>query len=660
MTKAESQHPEVRVLVAEDNEDDYILTVSELQRTGWKVTSERVETAEDMLATLAQREWDLVISDFSMPRFSALGAIEIVNTHYPELPLIIVSGTIGEEAAVQALRAGAKDFLVKAQLSRLVPAVERELREARARAAGRAAEAALGRLRALYQQIVESSHEGIWIVDARELTTVFMNGRMAEVLGCHRDHVVGGSALDFVEEGSRREVEEWLHSPAQQRGGRRDLSLRTQHGRQVWVSASVGPLEDVANGAPGLLITALDVTDQRKLEAQVLENEHMVSIGMLAAGVGHEINNPLTSILANVDIVRMRLATGEPRGAEERESMRQELTEALEATERVRDIARDLKVFSRRPDERRAPVALARVLESSLRMARSETIRRARVVQQVADLPPVLGNESRLGQVFLNLIVNAAQAIPEGRPAENEIRLTAKVLDGDRVVVEVRDTGAGIPPENLSSLFTPFFTTKPPGIGTGLGLSICHRIITGLGGTITVDSAIGQGTSVRVTLPVAPAAPARSTPTGMPVPIPAPVPAGGTARVLVVDEDPLVGGAIARTLSPRYDVRVVEGGEAALSALHSEAGYALVVCDLSTSDERGDLAFDRIAESAQANGTAVLYLAAGASSPDGLKRRARAQWLSKPFDPRELIDKVASVLRADPRSDGSGGSVPSS
>jgi signal transduction histidine kinase len=182
-------------------------------------------------------------------------------------------------------------------------------------------------------------------------------------------------------------------------------------------------------------------------------------------------------------------------------SFREALDEACDGAERVRRIVLDLKAFSR-SDETTLPVDVRAVLETSLAVARHDISSRATLVSLLAAVPCVAANEGRLGQVFLNLLVNAAQAIPEGDPSGNEVRVTTAWADsGARVVVEISDTGCGIPPENVERIFDPFFTTKPAGVGTGLGLAISRRIVASLGGEIEVQTAVGKGSTFRVTLP---------------------------------------------------------------------------------------------------------------------------------------------------------------
>jgi signal transduction histidine kinase len=242
----------------------------------------------------------------------------------------------------------------------------------------------------------------------------------------------------------------------------------------------------------------------QRTQEQLLFADRLAAVGRLAAGVGHEINNPLAYILGNLRFVHRELGclSGAP-GEEDRQEWLAALAEATEGAERVRVIVQDLKMLSRPDDVALSPVNVAAVVQSAAKMALHEVRDRARVVQECDGVPAVHANAARLGQVFLNLLINAAHAIEPGRAQENEIRVRARVSAPGHVTVEVRDTGSGIPAEHLKRVFEPFFTTKPVGVGTGLGLSVCHRIITSLGGEIRVESEPGRGTSFFITLPAA-------------------------------------------------------------------------------------------------------------------------------------------------------------
>ncbi|SEM73201.1 His Kinase A (phospho-acceptor) domain-containing protein [Stigmatella aurantiaca] len=264
-------------------------------------------------------------------------------------------------------------------------------------------------------------------------------------------------------------------------------------------------MAELAYGQLSASLTQLQAT-----QAQLLFADRLAAMGRLAAGVGHEINNPLAYVISNINYVHRELGLLQGASAPETQGdLLAAIADAQEGAERVRIIVQDLKMLAQAQDFRslvahdtcNGPSDLKAIVDSAVRVASRQIRRRARLVTELDAIPLVQGNEGRLRQVFLNLLINAAQAIPEGRVEQNEIRVVARQVDPQRVSVEVRDTGCGIPAENLEHIFDPFFTTKPPGEGTGLGLSVSHSIITAMGGAISVESDVGSGTTIRVNLP---------------------------------------------------------------------------------------------------------------------------------------------------------------
>jgi signal transduction histidine kinase len=230
----------------------------------------------------------------------------------------------------------------------------------------------------------------------------------------------------------------------------------------------------------------------------------MASIGTLAAGVAHEINNPLAYLCANVDFALQELRDAStPLFVERVGEIISALTEASDGAQRVKAIVKDLKTFSRAESGPPGSVDVRRVFDTALNLSRNTVTQKARLTVDLRPVPSVRGEEGRLAQVMVNLLINAAQAIPAGAKDRNEILARCITGDDGWIVAEVRDTGSGIAPENLQRIFDPFFTTKPVGVGTGLGLSICHGIVVAMGGTIQVESVVGEGTTFRVRLPPA-------------------------------------------------------------------------------------------------------------------------------------------------------------
>ncbi|AKJ07181.1 PAS domain S-box-containing protein [Archangium gephyra] len=285
-----------------------------------------------------------------------------------------------------------------------------------------------------------------------------------------------------------------------------EYSVEVEGGRR-WYSADATLVPD----RPGVAFLTRDITRQKTLELSLLQADRLAALGTLAAGVAHEVNNPLGYLSSNLHFIEEGLAevrralAGTPGLAPlvaRLEECEEALDEARQGTTRIRNVVGDLKTFARGedtgPEKEQADVR--RALEMSINMAMPELRHRARMVWHVEEVPPVRGSESRLGQVLLNLLLNAAQAIPEGAPAENTVEALVRA-EGGKVAIEIRDTGHGISPENLKRIFEPFFTTRPAGVGTGLGLAICHSIVIAMGGELTVESTVGQGTCFRVLLP---------------------------------------------------------------------------------------------------------------------------------------------------------------
>lgn len=347
--------------------------------------------------------------------------------------------------------------------------------------------------------------------------------------------------------------------------------------RGIWLSMNAQPLLSADGQRHGGVAVFRDVTAERATQEQLMISDRMASVGTLAAGVAHEINNPLASVIANLHraALKVNALAKTLESSPELSKLQEELRDASECADRIRHIIRDLKIFSRSEVEKTGSVDVQRVLESKVRMASNEIRHRARLVKNYRHTGSVEASESRLGQVFLNLIVNAAQAIPEGRADSNEITISTTTQDDGRIVIEVADTGPGIPPDVLAQLFTPFFTTKPIGVGTGLGLSICRGIIIGFGGSIDVKSVVGQGTVFRVAL-----LPANSEGTGeSPAALAAAVPRR-RGRILVVDDEPMIAKVVQRILSRDHEVVTVESAPLALQRITDGEGFDVILCDL--------------------------------------------------------------------------------
>lgn len=329
-----------------------------------------------------------------------------------------------------------------------------------------------------------------------------VNPALVQYLG-YRDasELVGRHVLELVREEDRSAAQLHLGHALEGKRAARAVEVPLVRRDGETVVADLVTLAVVFDGAPAWVTIARDFTERKRSQAQLILADRMASMGLLAAGIAHELNNPLAYVLSNLDFLHATVGPrARPLTPDDLVECRQVLDDAREGAERMRQIVRQLRVFSRVEDNREEPVDVHRVLDSVAQMAASEVRPRARLVKSYGAVPLVRGNEGKLFQVFLNLVINAAHAIEEGQSETNEIRITTRPDDGERVLVEVRDTGGGIPPEHLRRIFDPFFTTKSAGLGTGLGLSICDTIVTALGGHISVESSVGVGTTFRVAL----------------------------------------------------------------------------------------------------------------------------------------------------------------
>jgi PAS domain S-box-containing protein len=402
-------------------------------------------------------------------------------------------------------------------------------------------------------------------------------------------------------------------------------------GARLFYSCHVGPIRR-GETITGAVVVARDTTQKRHTEAQLLAADRMASLGTLAAAVAHEINSPLASVVANLD-----LATEAALSLPDAERLTSELRDARVAAERVDAIVRHLKVFSSADADRTTPVDVRAVLESSLRVAGNEIRHRARLVCEYGPTPHVLANEARLGQVFLSLIVNAAQAIDEGNVDENEIRVSAATADDGGVVVRVKDTGRGIAPEIQPVLFLPFVSARQ-GDGTGLSLAIAQRVITALGGRIDWRTEVGRGTELIVWLPVAPA--------GAAAPVKAETPAAACrGRVLLVDDEPLIGRAVARTLR-MHDVTATTSAHQALDLIARGERFDVIFCDLMMPQMTGMDFYDALAKIAPEQIEDVVFLSGGAFTTRArdFLARVKNERMDKPFDTAALRAVVAERL----------------
>ena len=411
-----------------------------------------------------------------------------------------------------------------------------------------------------------------------------------------------------------------------------------------------------------------DVTERRRIETQLAQAERMASLGALAAGVAHEINNPLTYVLLRLEAIadtsrRLKLGLrsledglAETQG---REAARELVSRhfdieavaelgdhaatASEGAQRVRRIVGDLRVFSRGQDDTQQVLDVHEPLELAASMASFELKHRASLVKRYGAKKHVSANVNRLAQIFLNLILNAVQSLDDDGETASEVTLTTRD-EGDAVVVEVADTGVGIPEEHFSRLFEPFFTTKPVGLGSGLGLAICHGIVRSFGGEIRVESRTGDGVATGSTFAVV------LPGTLLPVET-APAPASQqrswkSGRILVIDDEPHIAESIAIALGRFGQVVTAASGAAARNLLVVDPAFDVILCDVVMPGFTGIDLHRHLSLQAPALAARMLFMTGGRSDEEA---RAFAEsvgdrWLEKPVDIRALEERVIDLL----------------
>jgi PAS domain S-box-containing protein len=580
----------MRVLVVEDDAHARQALTGKLRERGHTVIE--CVTGEQALALHSAQPFPLVLIDWVLPGMDGLGLCRKLRGMPSSIgmsPVIVfTTGRSGPYDLVRGLDAGADDYLTKPidaeLLSTRLAIAERMVDERERRISS---EIGLQRSEAGFRALIEGSPDGIVVHRAGRV--VYMNPSLRAALGYEGSALPDHEFLSLVHSQDVALERERLANL-----GSSGLPTKPQEIRLLRRDGASVVFEEVSipllfESKPSVASLLRDLSERKRMEQRLMLADRMVSVGTLAAGIAHEINNPLAYVLANLSFIQeeveeVALSLGETK----LKGLRELLAQAEDGAERVRIIIRDLKSFSRPDAEEDGPVELQRVLDGAINMAWNEIRHRAQLDKHWEHTSLVRGSEARLGQVFLNLLVNAAQAIPVGHAAEHRISVGVRQV-GDRVIVEVSDTGCGIPQEIMARIFDPFFTTKPVGVGTGLGLSICHSIVAAGGGEISVDSTVGKGTTFRVSLPVARAVSMRPR-----VQPSLPVQAGGRRlRILLVDDEPSVVRALQRALR-EHDLVVAFSGTEALEVIESGQVFDIVFCDLMMAQLSGMEVYDTV------------------------------------------------------------------
>jgi len=586
---ADSPQP-LRVLLVEDNDDDAELLLANLRRGGYAPEVHRVLLPGPYRAALAAGPWDVIIADYALPGFSGLEALAIHNELRLDLPFILVSGTVGEEVAVESMRAGAHDYLLKDRLTRLVPVVRRELRESRMRAERHQAEAALRESEERHRLLVENSNDLILEITRAGLIHYASPNHLAG-LGFAPAELVGGSIFDHFHPDDRPVIAQKFHSGDRSRSVYR---LRHRDGSWHWLESS-GRAFFTSAGEERIVVITRDISEQvradeirRHLEAQLRQSQKMEAIGTLAGGIAHDFNNILTGILGNVQLAQFELPSNHP--------AMPCLADALTACARARDLVSQILTFSRRRELQLGAVQLGPVIQEALNLLRASIPSH---LELRAELDPatlqVLCDPTQIHQIVMNLGANAAHAMGPGgvftvtlesvEPSADLLRRHPQLRPNLTVRLTLRDTGCGMDAGTLERIFEPFFTTKGVGEGTGLGLAVVHGIVQALEGAVVVESAIGAGTCFQIYLP-------GIEPSAVPLTPPPRLSAHARGRgqtILVVDDEAAVIQVAERALQLLgYQPVCFSTATAAINAVQAQpARFEAIITDLTMPELSG-------------------------------------------------------------------------
>ena len=630
----------LRVLLLEDVPMDAELIEYELERARISCELRRVDERDAFVSALAEFRPDIILSDFTLPQFDGMRAMELARAWAATVPFIIVTGSINEETAVQCMKAGATDYLLKSNLARIGPALLSALERERERGEQDRTQAALRRSEADLRTIFDSTGQALILLDTEGRVRLYnaSAARCAEQCGGRIGVGTRASELALLDEGSLQAALAGERVAIERGPGRQDAGGPT-------FEVSFAPVA-VDGGRPiGVCVTAADITERRRVDEQLRRAERMQATGRLAGGVAHEVNNMMTAILGFGDFLLRSLGQSDPRAAD--------VHEIVKAAGRAADVTRQLLAFSRQQVLHPRTIDLNETLRDLLPMLRRSVGEGHDVGERFSgDSCCCYADPGQVEQVVLNLVLNARDAMPTGGRITIETAL-ARLDDpyaarhpeltlpsGEFVMLAVSDRGAGMDGATLSRMFEPFFTTKPVGQGTGLGLSTAYGIVKQSNGFIFAYSEPGEGAVFKVYLPRSLEEATRVS-GGRRVPV-----ARGTEQVLLVEDEEIVRSLTSRALREYgYTVLEARGGEEALAIFEDEEdGIDLVVTDVAMPGMGGRELAQRLRE--RSPELPILFIS-GYTGDDVVERgllAAGAPFLSKPFAPEALAAAVRRLL----------------
>jgi two-component system, cell cycle sensor histidine kinase and response regulator CckA len=631
----------LKVLMVEDNDGDAQLVLRQLRRDGYEPACERAETAADFRAKLGNGP-DLILSDFELPQFNGLEALEILNQSGLDLPFILISGTIGEDTAVKAMQAGAADYLLKDRLVRLGSAVEQALKQGRLRQERREAVGALQ----LFRSLVDQSNDALEVIDPVTGRFLDVNEKGYQDLGYTREEFLRLSLFDIdplLEAGAWPQMAARIRTEGRTNGEgrhrRKDGSTFPVEFSAKWVSLDHDYIVSVVR----------DISERKEMESKFFRAQRLEAIGSLASGIAHDMNNILAPILMSAPLLRLGLSD---------EETVQTLETIETSAQRGSDLVKQLLTFGRGVEGARRIVRAELLVREMASIAQQTFPKNISVVEDMPKhLWPLIGDPTQLHQVLLNLCVNARDAMPRGGvltiSAENVTfdDTTASGIAGAKagayVLLRVIDTGTGIAPKVIDKIFDPFFTTKEAGRGTGLGLSTVIGIVKSHGGFITLKSELDKGSAFEVYLPASPKGRDEAG-----ADVAASAPRGEGELILIVDDEKKIRDVI-RDLLVKYGYQVItagDGAEATMEYARHGREIKAVITDLEMPIMNG-VTLVQVLKKMDPGVVAVV--SSGIASMEGMEQR-RAELdllgvkkiLKKPYTVEEILHTLHELRQA--------------
>jgi PAS domain S-box-containing protein len=627
------------ILVVEDER----IVARDIQRSlsdlGYDVPA-TAATAEQAIALASNRCPDLVLMDIRIKGTrDGIETAEILRERF-NVPIVYLTAYADATTVERAKRTEPLAYLLKpVKPNELRSAVELALYRHEMERRLRDREHWLATtLRSIGDAVISTDPEG---------RINYMNP-VAETLTGHRlESALGRASRDvlrLVDGRSREPIEDPLEQALRVK---RTINVEgtltsPERGAQT-VTDRTSPIIDDRGRILGAVMVFRDVSEQKRLQRRLELADRLASVGAMAAGVAQEVNTPLSVILANVVFALGELKEYKnqhaPGGAGERAqwtaAVETALKQAQTGAERVKRIVADMQAFCRTDPGKADKIDVHQVLERAVDAVACELPPRLRLVKELGAIPAVEAGAVRLGQVFVNILLNAAQAMQVARAGDHELKIATRTDDAGRAVIEVSDTGVGMPPEVLIRAFEPFFTTKDVGQGTGLGLSICHGIVKSLGGEIELESDPARGTLVRVVLPAAP-----------PPAIAAQVSEARRGHVLVVDDEPMFRTALRRLLGEEHALTCPKTSPEALALIDGGMCFDLILCDVTMPELSGVELHQRLLARHPDQARRMVFLTGGALSPEALEftRTVPNRKVEKPFDSQQLRRLVQELL----------------